>query len=160
MTYDIETRELPEQTIISIREQVPPADLPSFVGRSFGDLTGHVRLLSIAVTGEPFALYHTFGADAIDVEIGLPVAGHVEASGRIATRELPAMTVAETLHAGPYEELGGAYAALEAWIGDHGFETVGPVRERYLDGPGTGVVPSAYRTMISMPIARVPVLMS
>ncbi len=160
MRYDIETRELPEQTIISVREEVPPADLPAFIGRSFGDLFGHVRLLSITVAGEPFAIYHAFGADAIDAEIGLPVAGHVEATGRITTRELPAMTVAETLHVGPYEELGGAYAALEAWIGDHGFEAVGPVRERYLAGPGTGVAPAAYRTMVALPIARVPVLAS
>lgn len=160
MRYDIETRELPEQTIISIRDQVPPADLPSFIGRSFDDLTGHVRLLSIPVVGEPFAIYHSFGPDAIDAEIGLPVGGHVEATGRITTREMAAMTAAETLHVGPYEELGGAYAALEAWIGDHGFQTIGPVRERYLEGPGMSVAPGAYRTLVSMPIARVPVLAS
>lgn len=156
MTYDIATRELPGQTIISIREQVPPADLPAFIGRSFGDLFGHVRLLAIPVAGEPFAIYHTFGADAIDAEIGLPIHGHVEAAGRIATRELPPVTVAETIHAGPYEGLADAYAELTRWIEANGFEVVGPVRERYLDGPGTDVAPSAYRTIIAMPIVAVP----
>ena len=155
MTYDI--REIPEQTIISIRERVTPADLPSFIGRSFGDLFRHVRLLSISVVGEPFAMYHSFGADAIDAEIGLPVAGPVEASGRVATRDLPPSTVVETVHSGPYEGLTQAYAALDTWISEHGFEVVGPVTERYLDGPGTGVAPSAYRTVIAMPIAQVPV---
>ena len=155
MTYDI--REIPEQTIISIRERVMPADLPSFIGRSFGDLFRHVRLLAITVVGEPFAMYHSFGADAIDAEIGLPVAGPVEASGRIATRELPASSVVETVHSGPYEGLAQAYVALDTWIAEHGFEVAGPVAERYLDGPGTGVAPSSYRTVIAMPIARVPV---
>jgi len=158
MTYDIETRELPGQTVISIREQVPPADLLAFIGRSFGDLFGHVRLLAIAVAGEPFAIYHSFGADAIDAEIGLPIHGHVEAAGRISTRELPPVTVAETVHAGPYEGLADAYAELTQWIEANGFEVVGPVRERYLDGPGSEVAPSAYRTIIAMPILRVPVL--
>ena len=155
MTYDV--RELPAQTIISIRERVMPAELPSFIGRSFGDLFRHVRLLSIMVVGEPFAIYHSFGVDAIDAEIGLPILGPIEASGRIATREMPSMTVAETIHPGPYEGLAEAYTALGGWIADHGFETDGPVCERYLDGPGTGAAPSAYRTIISMPIARVPV---
>ncbi len=155
MTYDV--RELPAQTIISIRERVMPADLPAFIGRSFGDLFRHVRLLSITVAGEPFAIYHSFGADAIDAEIGLPVVGPVEASGRIATRDLPPTTVVETVHAGPYEGLAATYAALDGWIAEHGFEADGPVRERYLDGPGTGVAPSEYRTIIAMPIAQVPV---
>jgi effector-binding domain-containing protein len=160
MTYDMETRELSAQTVISIREQVPQVDLPSFIGRSFGQLLGHVRLLSIPVMGEPFAIYHAFGIDAVDAEVGLPISGHVEATGRITTRLLPAMTVAETLHVGPYGELGGAYAALEAWIGDHGWTTVGPVSERYLVGPGPAVAPSGYRTMVSLAVARVPVLAS
>lgn len=158
MTYDV--RELPAQTVISIRERVRPAEIPAFIGRSFGDLFHHVRLLSITVVGEPFAIYHSFGADAIDAEIGLPVAGPIEASGRIATREMPPTTVVETIHTGPYEGLAEAYAALDAWILEHGFEVVGPVCERYLNGPGTGVAPSGYKTVIAMPIARVPVTAS
>lgn len=160
MTYDIETRELPEQTILSIRDLVPPVGLPTFIGRSFEDLFGHIRLLSVAVTGEPFAIYHSFGADAIDAEIGLPVADGVIATGRISTRVLPATTVAETVHAGPYEGLTDAYTALTTWVADQGFEAIGPVRERYLDGPGTGVAPSAYRTIVAIPIALAPVVMS
>jgi effector-binding domain-containing protein len=158
MTYDIETRELPGQTAISIREQIRPADLPAFIGRSFADLIGHARLLAIPVAGEPFAIYHSFGADAIDVEIGLPIHGPVEATGRISTREMPPVTVAETVHAGPYEGLADAYAALAQWIEANGFEVVGPIRELYLDGPGSDVPPSAYRTIIAMPILRIPVL--
>ena len=71
---------------------------------------------------------------------------------------LPGGTVAEVLHVGPYEELATAHAALAAWIERNGFEAVGPVRERYLNGPADGVPATAYRTIIEMPIAEAPVL--
>jgi effector-binding domain-containing protein len=82
----------------------------------------------------------------------------VSAAGRIQDRVLPAMTVATTLHIGPYEEFGHAYAALTDWIDLHHAETAGPVRERYLNGPGDGVAPAEYRTEVEMPIVAPPVL--
>ena len=95
--------------------------------------------------GEPFVIYHAFGPDSIDAEACLPVPTAVRTRENIEYRELPAVTVVETLHVGPYDELGQAYQALTEWIEDHGFEAAGPVRERYLNEPGPDVPPSAYR---------------
>ena len=70
---------------------------------------------------------------------------------------LKPQTVVETLHIGPYDELPNAYAALSGWIAQNGLEPVWPVRERYLNEPGPDVPPTAYRTVIAMPIAEVAV---
>ncbi len=158
MTYDISRREVPDQPIVSIRDRVTPSEMPAFIGRSFGELFGHLRLLGVEPRGEPFVIYHAFGPDEIDAEVCLPIIGDVVATGRITARVLPGATVAETLHVGPYDELATAYGALVIWIGQNGFEAVGPVRERYLNEPGPDVPPAAYRTIIEMPIAEAAVM--
>ena len=152
MTYDIAQHELRPQPIISVRKQVEQEQLPSFVGSAFQELYAHLGRHGVPPRGEPFVVYHAFGPDSIDAEACLPVPTVVRGTEDIAYCELPAVTVVQTLHVGPYSELGQAYQALTEWLNDHGFEAAGPVRERYLNEPGPEVPPSAYRTIVQFPI--------
>jgi len=157
MAYDISTREVPDQPIVSIRERLPQSELPAFIGRSLGELYHHVTELGAVPGGEPFLIYHAFGPDGLDVEVCAPIVGDVAATDRIVSRVLPATMVAETLHVGPYEQLGEAYGELMGWIARKGFQVAGPVRETYLNEPGPGVPPEAYQTRIAMPITAAAV---
>ena len=158
MTYDITRRGVPDQHIVSIRERLATADMPAFVGRSLGDLYGY---LGPARGDAPLPRRSSsttrLGPDGVDAEVCLPVTDEVAPTDRIMSRVLPGATVAETLHIGPYNELGEAYSALAGWIGLNGLETVGPVRERYLNAPGPDVPPQAYQTVVEMPVAEAAV---
>ncbi len=158
MDYRIATREIEPQAIVSIRGRCTPDALPASIKSAFADILGKIRLLGISPTGAPFVIYHEFSADTIDAEVSVPVPVPIVASGRMHSRLLPAMTVARTLHVGPYEQLGDAHAALSAWIAANGCEVVGPVRERYLNGPGDVLASSEYRTELEMPIVPLPVV--
>jgi effector-binding domain-containing protein len=157
MVYEVSLRDLPDQRIISVRDRVARSVLPVFIIRSLDDLRGHLRLLGVGAVAGPFVIYHAFGPDEVDAEVCVPVAGDVIAVGRISTRLLPGSTVARTVHFGPYEELGSAYAALIRWIGPRGFDACGPVRERYAEGPSGEALPAAYRTVIDLPVTRAAV---
>jgi len=157
MAYDITSREIPDQPIVSIRERIDQAELPIFFGRVFGELYGQLGRLGIAPDGEPFVIYHAFGPGGVDAEVCVPIATVAVPSDRIDSRVVPGATVVETLHVGPYDELGEAYSALMGWIGQHHFETAGPVRERYLNEPGPDVPPAAYRTIVQMPVVQAAV---
>jgi effector-binding domain-containing protein len=157
MNYVIATHHLEPQTIVSIRDHRQRDDLPEFLKASFRDLLGRLRVLGVSPSGPPFVIYHDFGADGIDAEVSVPVGEGLFAAGRIESRVLPAMTVARTVHVGPYEKLGDAYTAVWSWIRGHDFEVAGPVQERYLNGPGDRVTPSEYRTEIEMPIVQLAV---
>jgi effector-binding domain-containing protein len=154
MDYVIAIRHLEPQAIVSIRGRRPLDDLPAFIKAAFPDLLGRLRLLGVSTSGLPFVIYHEFGADGIDAEASVPIDQLVTSAGKIESRTLPAMTVARTVHVGPYERLGDAYAALSDWVRVHGYEASGPVQERYLNGPGDGVVSGPYRTEIEMPIVH------
>jgi effector-binding domain-containing protein len=153
MDYPIAVQDLEAQPIISIRGRHSQAEIPAFLGRSFGLLFGHLKLLGVEPAGPPFVIYHAFGPVGIDAEVCVPVATVVSAAGGVQARVLPSMTVAGTLHIGPYEALGAAYDAIQDWTRGHGFEAAGPMRERYLNGPGDNVSPAEYRTEVEVPVA-------
>jgi len=66
---------------------------------------------------------------------------------------LPGGGAACTIHAGPYEDLNEAYAALEAWMESHGFTPRGAPWESYLTDPAEHANPRDWRTEISWPLA-------
>ena len=160
MNIRIATHHSEQQAIVSIRDRRPPDDLPAFIQAAFPEVLGELRRLGIDPTGAPFVLYHEFGSEGIDAEVSVPVAEPIVTSGHVQSRVLPAMTVARTLHVGPYEQLADAYATLSAWVDEHGFVVAGPVLERYLNGPGDRVASTEYRTEIDMPIVPVAVAAS
>lgn len=152
MDYVIAKRELGPQPILGIRDRRAAADVPGFLTEAFGELFGRLGLLGMAPAGHPFVIYHAFGPNHIDAEVCVPIAEVATTMGRIRSRELAAMTVASTLHVGPYEELGAACRALTDWINQHGLGAAGPVQECYLNGPGDVVTPAEYRTEVEIPI--------
>lgn len=154
MEYVIATRELGAQDVFSIRDRLAPTEIPTFLQGAFGELFGRLGLLGVEPAGHPFVIYHAFGPSEMDAEVCVPIAQPASATGRMVSRQLPALTVARTLHVGPYEELGAAYRALTDWIERNGFQTSGPVQERYLNGPGEGVGPAEFRTEVEIPIVR------
>jgi DNA-binding transcriptional MerR regulator/predicted transcriptional regulator YdeE len=50
-------------------------------------------------------------------------------NGRMRVHELPAATVAATIHHGPYNTIGDAHAAVITWIRANGYRIAGPDRE-------------------------------
>ena len=159
MDYAVTTHELAAQSIVSMRDRRPQQEIPGFIGEAFGQLYGRLGLLGAAPAGPPFVIYHEFGRDSIDAEVCVPVGQPVTATGKIRSREAPAVTVARTLHVGPYDQLGVAYAALTDWLSRNEIEAAGPAQERYLNDPGEVTSPEEYRTEIEIPIvpAAVPV---
>ncbi len=152
MDYQFSIHEIDPQPIASIRQRHATGEMPEFLGHTFDILFVRLGQLGIPSAGPPFVIYHEFGPDTIDAEVCVPIDEVVASSDSFMSRELPAVTVVRTLHVGPYEGLAAAYEAMTDWIRAHGTEAVGPVRERYLHGPGDGVVPTAYRTELEMPV--------
>lgn len=156
MTYEFAIHEQPAVDVLSIRDQVPADTFPAFLGVAFPELFGHIGRHGVAVIGHPFVIYHAFGPAVIDAEVCVPYAGAAPTDARIRSRELAATTIVQTLHVGPYEALGEAYAALAEWVDDHGYASAGPVRERYLFGVSDTADPADYRTELDQPVSVVP----
>lgn len=162
MPYDITTRHVQDQLVVSVRAETTMAALSSFVGETIGTLIGRLQRVGVAPDGHVLVIYHAVDPDGIDAEVAVPVSSHVNldilAGAGLAARVVPAATVAQTHHVGPYQDLPEAYEALAGWLSGHGVASIGPVRERYQVGYGDGVPESAFLTQIEWPIAEAPVL--
>jgi effector-binding domain-containing protein len=132
--YDIEVKDLEPQPVAVVRGHVAPEDIESFLGGVFEEVATTAGQQGLEVVGPPFGRW-TPRDGGFDATAGFPLTGRVEARGRVEPDELPGGTVARTLHSGPYDAVGAAYAATFEWLAGHGLEVTGEPWESYLDGP-------------------------
>ncbi len=118
----------------------PFDQMPAAFGTVYGWLqtTGHVP------QGMPVAVYLNDPAEVAPAdalwELWAPVEESAEEYGPdeagLAIKRIPVMTVATTMHQGPYDKVRPAYERLMAWIAEQGLVVVGPPMEAYLNDPG------------------------
>lgn len=145
MDYAIELAEIEAQDTAVVRGHVGHDGVGDFLGAALGQVMAAVG--QTAVSGPPFARYD-MADDGWDMEAGFPVAAPFADSGDVVGSSLPAGQVARTVHEGPYQELGGAYMALEQWIAAQGMVPTGPPWEVYLNDPHEQETP---RTLVVWP---------
>jgi len=161
MTYEVQLKNLPAETIATERVHTTIAELGARMRQSLHHVATELTPAH-AMRGAPFAIFYNepFSPSDIDVELGVPVTrdAAASASAHVNIRQIPSGTFACTMHHGSYESIGAAYSALYAWLAEHGRKAAGPPREVYLVGPGsavTAVSPARaadYVTAIEVPI--------
>jgi DNA-binding transcriptional MerR regulator len=158
MVYSFEIKELADQPIISIRMQIPPSTFAQMMPIVMSELRVYAERQGILCPDKaPMVIQHAYSEEEGDIEACLAIEREVEIEEgkRITSRILAGGPVAYTVHMGPYEELGLIYPALVIWIGARGYETDGPSRVLFWDGPWSVENPELYRTEVVMPIRGV-----
>ncbi len=151
--YEIEERTLVEQPTMVIHGNVRLEDIPTFLGRVYPTVDTQIRATGVHVVGEPFARYRPLDAEyrEFEIEAGLPVVLSAAGHGEVKASHLPAGPAVVTVHTGPYERMEPAYAALTAWIEEHGAHPEGPAWEVYHTDPNEQPDPATWRTEIVQP---------
>lgn len=159
---DAEIRELTPQATVAVRIVGPMSELD--LGRLFGE---HLPNIAHGIAdrggqpaGAPYGRYHSWDADRVDVEIGIPVAAPVGdlrplaecEPGEMGASELPGGSAAIAVHRGSYDTLRETYAALPEWIAAQARQIGGAPWESYIDDPSE-VSEAELRTEIAWPLA-------
>lgn len=138
-----------------IRITVPRDAMRSVMGPGIRELFATLAAQGITPSGAWFAHHLRMDPEVFDFEIGVPVAESVTVAGRVTPSVRPMLRVARTVYHGPYEGLGTAWGALDAWVADGG-HTPGPDRwECYAAGPESSADPAAWRTELERPLASI-----
>lgn len=156
---DVEIHELTPKPTAAVRVTAPTSELADLFDTHLPAIGERVADLGAEPSGPPYARYHSFGEEQVDVEIGIPLTRplpNVPALAEVPPGELGAGTLpgghaAVTVHRGPYDGLPETYAALEAWIGEQGRSAGGAPWESYVDMP-TEVDEADLRTEIVWPL--------
>jgi effector-binding domain-containing protein len=126
-------------------------ELPQVMGKAFGALAQYLGELGEQPAGPPFVAYHNMDMQDLDLEIGFPVSKRLSGRDDIGASEIPGGRAATCVHAGPYDEIKGAYTALGAWMKENGHQAAGVAYEVYLNDPAS-TPPPELLTRILFPL--------
>jgi DNA-binding transcriptional MerR regulator len=134
--YEVQTRDVPEQDVISITRSLTVADLVTFIMESNGELSTQLERAGATPTMPWFVVYHGEVNEDSDgpVEVCLPYTGSVTPQGEAVLRHEPAhreayttLTTEQTV----FPQILDAYGAVDAWVRDKGLQLSAPPREVY-----------------------------
>jgi GyrI-like small molecule binding domain len=134
---EVEVRSLQPQTTIAVRHGTTADQLSTLFQTELPRLATRMADVHATMTGPPFARYHAFGPDHVDVEIGAPIESAPTAlepitdlpEGVLGRSSLPGGLTAVLVHEGPYDTLRATYERLTDWLA-----TSAP--DGYVAGPG------------------------
>ena len=136
VVFEIQTRHVPEQKVLTIQRHVQAPELPSFIETSMRDLLDHLGAHGLRPSGHPFVVYH--GHVDLDsdgpVETCVPFAGSVEPTGSMRIRLEPEheeayarITKAQVV----FPDILSAYDAVERHLRERKAASMGAPREVY-----------------------------
>lgn len=137
-----------------IRFTIPREEIREAMGSGIGELFATLGEQGITPAGPVYSHHFRIDPNIFDFEIGIPVAGPINESGRVRQGTLPAATVLRTTYTGPYEGLGSAWGEFEAWIQANGHRTAPDLWESYVAGPESSADPTNWRTELNHPLVR------
>ena len=154
MPYDVKVKTVPATHVAAIRRHTSAATIGPDIQEAFGAIGQTIGTAGVPIIGPPYLVMFDVIDDETDgdVELAFPVASAFEGAGDVRSVDVPEMTVAWTLHQGPYDEIGPAYHTVSGWIQEHGHEVAGPPREIYLTDPSETTDPAEYETEVQFPI--------
>jgi uncharacterized protein YndB with AHSA1/START domain/effector-binding domain-containing protein len=104
------------QLAATIHVTVPRSEIQTVMGPGLSEVMTAVTAQGIRPTGPWFTHHLKIDPATFDFEICVPVAAPVSSVGRVVSREIPSIKVAQTTYKGPYERLGAAWAEFNDWI--------------------------------------------
>jgi effector-binding domain-containing protein len=151
MTYSCELVDRPAQPTLVVRTRTPVERLPQVLGPAWGQVMACAGKAGAAPSDAPFVAYHNLDMQDLDVEIGCAFAQPVAGEGDVLAGTIPAGQAAQCVHVGPFDQVGAAYEALQAFVAGRGLQPNGPSYEYYLDDPQE-VPLEQLRTRVVMPV--------
>ncbi|HEX5226601.1 MAG TPA: AraC family transcriptional regulator [Bryobacteraceae bacterium] len=157
MAYSITKKEIQPQPVVAIRRRIKPSELAATLGEVFGVVFQYLQKNGIALAGPPYARYFDWGPGLGTIEAGFPVAANSGASpeGEVRFDTLPGGPVAITTHAGSYDTLSEAHAAIQRWMEAEKLEPAGAPWESYTTDPGNFPDPKDWKTDVVFPVRAV-----
>ncbi len=156
MRHTVVRKDLAPQPVLLVRRRIKRTAVAATIGEALGHIFQYAQQHGIALDGHPLTRYSEPGLGLITIEPGMRIANaHHNVQARediVVEATLPGGPVASTIHTGPYDTLGEAYAAVEEWIESHHLESAGAPWEYYITDPAEFPDPKDWRTEVFWPI--------
>jgi effector-binding domain-containing protein len=152
MALQVGIKEMPAARVCGLTFEASVEDIGPESGRAYDRLYGALGRTGIDPVAPPRLVYLEMNGDSWGLEANVPIGPGDAPESDMTVHEMPATRAACALHRGPYTELGLAYAQVEKWVADNGYETAGPMFDIYVTDPAKTPDPADYETEICWPI--------
>lgn len=132
MSYEVTLERAVARPFAAVRDTVPRKNLGSEIRRLLDMVWPEIRGQHVSF-GHNVIVYLGGDEDSLDVEAGVETLSAFAATGSVRPSLTPQGDAVTAAHYGDYAQLGGAYAALEAWCKAHGRTPSGVSWEVYGD---------------------------
>lgn len=161
-TYDVMLKQVEPQLVASVRAILPDhgavGTLYSEVYEAIGTHVAEALGPHPGEGGQTLVIWYDteFKEHDVDGAAAFFLRCRVPENGRMQVHELPAATVAATIHHGTYETIGDAHEAVLKWIEANGYQIAGPDREINLyNKPPIRRDDPTYVTEIQYPVEKI-----
>lgn len=161
-TYDVMLKQVEPLLVASVRAILPSHSASgTLFGEVYEAIGSHVLEAlgpNPGEAGQTMVLwYDTEHKEAeVDGAAAFILRCRVPERGRMRVHELPAATMAATVHHGPYNTLGEAHEAILKWIEANGYRIAAPDREVYLyNSMPIRLDDPSYVTEVQYPVEKV-----
>jgi len=154
MTYEMTIKQVPPRHVARVRRHTTMAEIGMATREAFATLGARMHAVDAEPVGPPFIVYDRVGQPDghAEFEVCMPVGYSFPGDDEVVVAEIPGAAVAATVHHGPYEAVGPAYEALNAWIEEQRLVIDGPPREIFLTDPDSTPDPADFVTEIEIPV--------
>lgn len=140
------------QHTATIHLQIPRDQIREVMRPAISEVMSTLAAQGLEPEGPMFSYHLRLPSDSFDFEVGFPVAGKINAAGRVAASKLPLTKVARTIYRGPYEGLGDAWGEFNKWVEAQGLNADQTLLESYAVGPETESDPAKWVTELYRPL--------
>ncbi len=131
----MEIKNVEKQRTLMVRTTAAAGDLPVLMEKVYQDIAVFAGTNGVALAGPPYARYYNMDMEALDIEMGFPVAGEPGGVRDIQCGEIPEGKIAAAIHTGPYSKLDETYHKLMEFVQKQGLKTHEWMYEFYLNSP-------------------------
>lgn len=152
MSDEVIVKRLSAQWALVVHQHVTTGDISQGMAEAFERLMAHAQASGAQFAGPPFNQYPEPPGPDFTFLVCMPVLPGATAGEGVSVEELPGGEAATLLHRGPYDQVEPSWQRLMEWVAASGRQPAGPVREVYLNEPGT-VPPDELLTEMIVPLA-------
>jgi effector-binding domain-containing protein len=127
MAYEVTIQHADPRPLAVVSRQASAGELSRVVPECCGVVWQFIRAAGLK-GGRHVAVYWDC---SMRIEVGAEVAGPFTGDGDVHASVTPAGAVAVVTHFGPYDQMGGAHAAVQQFCQDQALEPAGPSWEIY-----------------------------
>lgn len=137
---------------VTMRKNIAIDDMSTIHEELYGKLMAFMAKNKMEQAGMPMAIYHSYSADMVDIECGIPVSVEVMPTDEINVIDMPVQSVVKFVHMGDYANLPSTYELAEAWMAENGIDPNGAPWEVYATDPGVETDVTKWKTEVYFPV--------